>query len=132
VEPSLTTPELSLHAAARRESSWKLMVWLLAFFLATTPLVISVTVTPAEIESGRVVLSPPCSIRRFTGHDCPTCGLSRAFAALGHGDVDAALGYHRAALVAYSLYGLVSLVAFAGSVRASLRLKAALRTEMYP
>jgi hypothetical protein len=108
------------------------MVWLLAFFVATVPLVVSVSVTPADIESGRVVLSPPCSIRRLTGRDCPTCGLSRAFAALGHGDVAGALGYHRAAVVVYSLYAVVSLVALAGSVRASLRLKTALRTEMYP
>lgn len=127
-----TNPDALVLATRRRESSWKLMVWLLVFFVATAPLVISVAVSPADIESGRVVLSPPCNVKRLTGHDCPTCGLSRAFASIGHGDVPGALRYHRASVVVYGVYCVVSLVAFAGAVRESRRLLTSRRTEPCP
>jgi hypothetical protein len=36
----------------------------------------------------------PCAFRQATGIPCPGCGLSRAMAALLHGDWRSALAYH--------------------------------------
>ena len=36
-------------------------------------------------------LVPPCPLRTLTGIPCPTCGMTRGFAALVHGDVEHAL-----------------------------------------
>jgi hypothetical protein len=35
-----------------------------------------------------------CPIRRATGCPCPTCGMTRAFVAIGHGQWQAAWNYH--------------------------------------
>lgn len=55
---------------------------------------LSFAVTPEEIESGRVWLSPGCSFKRLTGHPCLGCGLTRGFAAFSHGRIGEGLGYN--------------------------------------
>jgi hypothetical protein len=35
-----------------------------------------------------------CWIRAATGHECPTCGMSRSFVAFFHGDVGHAFRFH--------------------------------------
>ena len=40
-----------------------------------------------------------CAYQEMTGRPCPLCGLTRAFKDLARGDVGAALGHHRYALV---------------------------------
>ena len=35
-----------------------------------------------------------CWIRAATGHECPTCGMSRSFVAFFHGDVSHAFRFH--------------------------------------
>jgi hypothetical protein len=35
-----------------------------------------------------------CPLRALTGFPCPGCGLTRAFLALGHGDIGAAVAFH--------------------------------------
>lgn len=67
-------------------------------------LVISFLVTPADIESGRVVLSAPCLTRVLFGIPCPTCGLTRAFTALSHGDWGLAWSYNRSSPLVYGLF----------------------------
>jgi hypothetical protein len=62
--------------------------------LAAT-LAISFLVTPEQIESGTIVLSPACPTRRFLGFECLSCGMTRAFTALGHGQLSRALDYNR-------------------------------------
>jgi hypothetical protein len=37
---------------------------------------------------------PPCLLRTTTGIPCPSCGMTRAAAALAHGDWLAALAWH--------------------------------------
>lgn len=74
-------------------------------------LAISFAVTPDDIESGRVVLSPPCLFKLVLGRDCPTCGLTRAFAALSHGQLALATSYHRLSIAVYALFWIGALVA---------------------
>ncbi|MDZ7263602.1 MAG: DUF2752 domain-containing protein [candidate division KSB1 bacterium] len=50
----------------------------------------------------------PCYFHQFTGHSCPTCGLSRAFYAISHGHWQQALQWHPLGLVVY--FGLLLLL----------------------
>lgn len=64
---------------------------------------VAVLVPPDALDAGLVALSPPCPVRARTGRDCPSCGLTRGVAALGHGQWSRALGYNRASPVVLSL-----------------------------
>lgn len=44
-----------------------------------------------------------CLFRLFTGRQCPGCGMTRAFVALGHLDAAAAWHYHRVGPLLYAL-----------------------------
>ena len=81
------------------------------------PLGVSFAVTPADIESGRVQLSPPCQYKATHGEPCPTCGLTRGFAALSHGELRDALGHNRWSVVLYA--GAWLMLLGSGSVLAS-------------
>ena len=48
-------------------------------------------------------LPPICLARRLVGWDCPSCGLTRSFISLAHGDVLAAWRYNPAALLLFAL-----------------------------
>ena len=72
---------------------------LAAFFFVVSagPLAVSMVVTPEAIDRGDVHLSPPCPTRARTGVGCPTCGLTRGFAAMSRFRVGDALRYNAAA-----------------------------------
>lgn len=99
-----------------------LHVALLAFFASA--LIISFVVTPDDLETGRVVLAPACTFHRLTGWQCPTCGLTRAFCALSHGQLETAWAYHRGALLVYVVFWLAAV----SLGRSLLRLLAAAST----
>lgn len=40
------------------------------------------------------VLPPSCRFRSWTGLDCPSCGLTRAFVSIAHGDLTAAISFN--------------------------------------
>ena len=113
----------AMTATSKRALYEALAPWLALLLPLALSLLISFVVTPAAIERGDVVLSPPCSIKRVTGHDCPTCGLTRAFAAISHGDLALARRYHRGAPYLYAMYVVGVVVALAGSGRALHRLR---------
>jgi hypothetical protein len=69
--------------------------------LSAIPLGVSFAVTPSDIESGRIRLSPPCEYKAKHGEPCPTCGLTRGFAALSHGQVEEALRHNPWSLALY-------------------------------
>ena len=48
------------------------------------------------IPGTSIPLPELCSFRRWTGTDCPGCGMTRAFISLAHGDVVAAWHYNPA------------------------------------
>lgn len=81
------------------------------FLLAAPPLVISMVVSPEEIERGEVELSPPCPIKAQTGEDCITCGMTRAFCALSRFRVADAIDYNAGApwlFLAFWIFALAS------------------------
>lgn len=60
---------------------------------------------PVAVGAGALLLAPTllrpgahgpvlCPLRRVTGLWCPSCGLTRAFGWLAHGDLDRAVRYH--------------------------------------
>ena len=64
---------------------------------AAAVLVAAMWLTPA----GDVLAAPSgetlpnlCWIRAATGHECPTCGMSRSFVAFFHGDLSHAFRFH--------------------------------------
>jgi hypothetical protein len=79
------------------------------FLLAASPLVVSMAVSPEEIERGEVMLSPPCSIRAQTGHPCATCGLTRGFACMSRLRIVDATAYNAAAPWLYAAFWLCAL-----------------------
>lgn len=74
---------------------------------AMVPIVIALSVTADDLESGRVVLTQACPIKAKTGHDCPSCGMTRGVAALGHGEWSRAIAYNRASPLVLALSVLV-------------------------
>lgn len=38
--------------------------------------------------------TPPCLFKSWTGHNCPSCGMTHSLHALLHGDIHAAFGFH--------------------------------------
>ncbi len=87
----------------RLELGALLAVGLVLAGVAAVPLVPSFAVSPERIESGEVRLTRPCPHEARTGEACPTCGMTRAFAAASHGRPALAWRYHRAALPLYAL-----------------------------
>jgi len=96
--------EMNNHEAqARRDAAHRVVVLALFLSVMASIIVASFTVTPGELERGEVVLSPPCLSRQLLQRPCLHCGLSRAFAAMSHGDVARALGYNRLVVLFYLL-----------------------------
>lgn len=48
-------------------------------------------------------LPPLCTLKRYTGLDCPGCGLTRSFIALAHGDSRGSLTYNPAGVLWFVL-----------------------------
>ncbi len=48
-------------------------------------------------------LPPLCSLKRYTGLDCPGCGLTRSFIATAHGQFRAAVAHNPAGLYWFAL-----------------------------
>ncbi len=50
--------------------------------------------TDVAIRGLGMVVPPSCRFRTWTGLDCPSCGLTRAFVSITHGDLPAAVGFN--------------------------------------
>ena len=99
----------------------------LLLLLAAVPLGVSFAVSPEDIESGRVSLSPPCP-RARAGVKCPGCGLTRGFTAMSRGRLGSAYRYNPWAPALYSFFWLIALGSGATLARAIPRC-AELRAE---
>lgn len=100
------TPALPARAGARQR---RLEYHLMFLVLSVVVLVLSMTmsVRGAGTQVSLPFLDRPlpelCHMRRFTGLDCPGCGLTRSFISLGHGDVVAAWQFNPAGIVLFGL-----------------------------
>jgi hypothetical protein len=95
---------------------------LIGYMALAVPLVSALATSfafaPADIESGRVLLFPTCLYRAWFGVPCPTCGLTRAFAALSHGEIALGLRYHWLSPALYLLFWLGAIRGAGGMMRA--------------
>ncbi|MEZ4219685.1 MAG: DUF2752 domain-containing protein [Polyangiaceae bacterium] len=106
---ALKQPLGDLQAHARRDAVLRMLAFGIALATLGGSLLVSFLVTPQAIESGSIVLWPTCAYRELFGRPCPTCGLTRAFSAISHGDVAQALQYHRGSLWIYGTFWLGAL-----------------------
>jgi len=51
-----------------------------------------------------------CTFRRITGLPCPSCGMTRAFICLGHGDIRGALKNNLSSPVIYAAFCITLLI----------------------
>lgn len=73
---------------------------------------VSAVVSPDDIASGAVVLTPPCPAAA-AGTPCATCGLTRSFAAMSRFQLGPAVAYNRAGPVLYAAtWSMLFLVAW--------------------
>lgn len=77
--------------------------------LSFVPLAVSFAVSPADIDSGRVQLTPPCEYKATHGEPCVACGLTRGFSALSRGRVRDAQEYNHWSLPLYAAVWLTLL-----------------------
>lgn len=84
--------------------------------LASAVFAVSALWRPGELPG--VVL---CPFRAVTGIPCPGCGMTRAFCALGHGDLSGAFGYNALAPFVFA----AALLVWAHALAAVLKLDAA-------
>ena len=84
--------------------------------LASAVFAVSAIWSPSELP-GFVL----CPFRAVTGLPCPGCGMTRAFCALGHGDLSAAFGYNALAPFVFA----AALLLWAHALATVLKLDAA-------
>lgn len=103
---------------ARQDVTQRLTTALVLWVFTAGPLAVSFLFTADDVESGRFVPSPPCMTKLVLGIECPTCGMTRAFMALSHGEVARAIDYNMLSLVVYPAFWVVALVATFAAARA--------------
>lgn len=81
---ALPLPDASASRASRQMRRARLVLP-----LASAVFAVSALWSPGDLPG--VVL---CPFRAVTGIPCPGCGMTRAFCALGHGDLPGAFGYN--------------------------------------
>ena len=100
------TPASPARPGARQR---RLEYHLVFLVLSVVVLVLSMTmsVRGAGTQVSLPFLNEPlpelCHMRRFTGLDCPGCGLTRSFISLGHGDVAAAWRFNPTGILLFGL-----------------------------
>ena len=103
--------------SARGDAALRVGV-LAAFSLAMAAIIaVYFVVTPEQLERGEVTLSPPCLSAQYLDRECLHCGLTRAFAAISHGQLGRALGYNRLAILFYALVWACALAGAAAGIR---------------
>ena len=98
-------PEEKRQSDYRRQDAQQRLVGGVAVLLPVSgALIVSFLVTPAAIESGEVVLSPPCLTKQVLGIPCPSCGMTRAFTAFSHGQFELGWSYNLLSPFVYLLF----------------------------
>ena len=103
-----TSAEPSAERLRASSRSWRRDVWIALgawVFLLTFMsciLIASFAITPEALQDGAWAIVPSCPTRSMFGRECPTCGTTRAFAAMGHGRMGDAIRFNRASPISYA------------------------------
>ncbi len=106
-------PESSHHRAPvqSRFYDWAVLLsWVALLLPMGGILAASFVLSPEGLSEGRYGFVFACPSKTLLGHACPTCGMSRAFAAISHGRLTDALQYNAAAPAAYAFIWLGALL----------------------
>ena len=123
MQPAESSPPLSARALlirARRDNRNQLLAYLSMCLPLLLVLAVSLAVTPDDIDSGRVKLTQCLSVR-LLGRTCPSCGMTRAFVALSHGQLERAYRHNRGAGLFYGLFWLLAVAGGIGAFRSELQ-----------
>ena len=71
------------------------------YFSRTTQILSAVMVFVSLLMEPDGVGFSICFIKHFTGLDCPSCGLTRSFASLAHGEFKQSIDYHPFGVLLY-------------------------------
>lgn len=106
-------------SAAAELSYWRtvLIAWVALAASMGALVVASTVIDPDRLEAGAYGFVPSCPTKNLTGRDCPTCGMTRAFAAIGHGRFSDAIRYHRVSPLAFSFICASALLGAVQSAR---------------
>jgi len=106
-------------ASASDRTYWRVVLtaWLALAVCMGGLAVASTVLDPDRLEAGAYAFVPSCPTKNLTGQDCPTCGMSRAFAAIGHGRISDAIRYHRVSPLAFSFVCAAALLGAVQSAR---------------
>lgn len=100
LELATTPPHLepSLASQVRFSSSGRRVILLVSAAVVVLSMLLSLGSTSHEVVVPLLnkPLPPMCSLKRYTGLDCPGCGLTRSFIALGHGRLKESIDFNPA------------------------------------
>jgi len=91
--PAQPSPDLSTQRL-RDDAIQRALAFGMLLLPVAGSLLVSFVVTPAAIEAG-LVLTPPCAFKTLFGVPCLSCGMTRAFTALSHGQIALAWSYNK-------------------------------------
>jgi len=84
------------------------------FFLLPLSFIFTVSFifNPGDFEQKRgiLLLAPECSYKKVTGKPCLTCGMSRAFSSISHGNMKMARIYNKGAIICYFFLATIAIV----------------------
>lgn len=63
--------------------------------LLLLPIILSVDAAGERVRFGSLALPPSCVTKRVFDTNCPGCGLTRSFVAIGNGEIRKAARFHR-------------------------------------
>lgn len=74
--------------------------------------IISFIFTPNDLKQKKGILgfTPNCSFKQVTGKPCLTCGMSRAFSSISHGNLGKAGIYNKGAVICYFSLATVTIM----------------------
>jgi hypothetical protein len=98
---SVSNRNAVVECESRRDLWFALLTWGSLFAIMSVIVIGSFVITPEALVDGRVAIVPMCPMRSMFGRECLTCGMTRGFAAIGHGRLGDAIGYNRASPVSY-------------------------------
>jgi hypothetical protein len=85
-------------------NKYDIMVLIVLILMMTATFTFSVKSNTSYVPlMGGIQIPNSCFILTTTGYPCPTCGMTRSFIAIGHGELSRALKYNFGGIFAYIL-----------------------------
>lgn len=100
--------------------------------LAVLGIARALTPSPSGMGTHEQLGMPPCTFLLLTGHGCPGCGMTTAFALMARGEVGAAFGANPLGPVLFALTAFAAAAGLVLAVRPAIGLDAVLESRYLP